>query len=126
MNKNELEYAKVQSDAVKFDTIAKLVRHILSILGGLAAIWLIFNGINKLIAGQGPDGIMAISRVINAMGLGHLLGYIWGAGMSGLWLYERQGKKRAIERKSEYQKSAEEGDGYRGSSNLTGTGDTPR
>jgi hypothetical protein len=126
MNKNELEYAKVQADAVKFDTKAKLVRHLLSILGVLVAIRFIFNGVNQLIAGQGPDGIMAISKVINAMSLGHLLGYIWGATMSVLWVTERKGKKRAIEKKSKYQKTAEEGDGYRGSSNLTETGDTPR
>lgn len=125
MNKNELEYAKAQFGAQKFDATIGLIRTI--VLGGitLGGVWLLFDGLNKVIGGQTPDGISAFAKVINALQLGSVVGYIWGAGATTGWVMERRGKKRAISEKSRFQKLAESGEPNRTSSGLTSTGETP-
>lgn len=125
MNKNELEYAKAQFGAQKFDSTIGLIRTI--VLGGitLGGIWLLFDGLSKVIDGQSPDGISAFAKVINALQLGSVVGYIWGAGATAGWVMEHKGKKRAISEKSRFQKLAESGEPNRTSSGLTSTGETP-
>ena len=125
MNKNELEYAKAQLSSKTTGEIFATLRHIISVLSVLCAIWLIFDGLHKVIGDKNPDGIAAIAKVIEAVKLGSILGYLWGAGATTAWMLERKGKKRAIAQKSKYQKAAEEGDPNRSSSKLTETGDTP-
>lgn len=125
MNKNELEFAKAQLGAAKVDAIIKLIRHVVSALALLVGLWITFDGLHKVIAGQSPDGITAFAKVIDALKLGSIFGYLWGAGASVAWLHERRGKKRAISKKSKYQQIVESSDSYRSTSGLTETGDTP-
>lgn len=125
MNKNELEYAKAQFSAKQTGEIFTTLRHLISVLAVLAAIWLVFDGLQKVIGDKNPDGIAAIAKVVEAVNLGSILGYLWGAGATAAWWRERKGKKRAIAQKSKYQKTAEEGDPNRSSSKLTETGETP-
>lgn len=125
MNKNELEYAKAQLSAKNAaDTFATL-RYVISAGAVLVAIWLIFDGLHKVIGSEDADAIVAIAKVIEALNLGNILGYLWGAGATVAWVRERSGKKRAIAQKSKYQKIAEADDPNRSSSELTETGDTP-
>jgi hypothetical protein len=125
MNKNELEYAKAQFIAQKTAGIFVTVRHLFSVIAVLIAIWLVFDGLHKVIGDKKPDSIVAIAKVIEAVHLGSILGYLWGAGATAAWYRERKGKKRAIVQKSRYQKKAEEGEPNRTSSKLTETGETP-
>lgn len=125
MQKNDLEYAKAQFSAQKFDGVVQLLRTILLAVAGLVGIWLVFDGLHKVIAGQTPDGISAFAKVVEALNLGSVLGYIWGGGATIGWMRERKGKKRAIGEKSRFQKLAEKNDPGRSSSGLTETGDTP-
>lgn len=126
MNKSELEYRKAVFAAERFNTIFRTVRHVLTLLAFLAAIWLIFDGLEKVIGDQSPDGISAFAKVIDALKIGSILGYLWGAGASFGWYRERRGKQRIIREKSSLQKSAEQNDPYRTSSGLTDVGGTPR
>ena len=125
MNKSELEYRKALLAAERFNTIFRTIRHTLTLVGTLAAIWLIFDGLEKVIGGQSPDGISAFAKVIDALKIGSVIGYLWGAGASVAWYRERKGKQRIIKVKSSIQKTLEKDDPYRPSSGLTDVGGTP-
>ena len=124
-NKHELEYQKALIDAERLNGYLKAFRHIVSVIGILIAIWLIFEGLAKVIVGMSPDGISAFAKVIEALSIGSWLGYLWGAGASVAWYRERNGKHRIIREKSTLQRAAEQDDAYRPTSGLTEIGGTP-
>lgn len=125
MNKNELDYKKALLGASKFTEGAKTLRHLGSVVGYVFAIWLVFEGIQKVVGDQSPDGISAIAKIVDALNLGSILGYAWGIGASVAWMRERKGKQRIIREKNKLQKKSEETDSYRPSSGLTDVGGTP-
>jgi hypothetical protein len=125
MNKNELEYRKALISAERLGTIFGTLRHALSVLGALVALWLIFDGLEKVIGDKSPDGISAFAKVVEALNIGSIIGYLWGAGASVAWYRERKGKQRIIREKSSLQKTLEKDDPYRPSSGLTDVGGTP-
>jgi hypothetical protein len=125
MNKNELEYKKAVISANRFSSGAKTVRHIASIVGGLFAIKLAFDGLNQVLGGLGADEISATAKVIEALDLGSIVLFAWGGTASVAWWRERKGKQRIIGEKSKLQSLVEETDPNRTSSGLTETGGTP-
>lgn len=125
MNKNELEYRKALLAAERFNTIFLSIRHLLTLLASLAAIWLMFDGLEKVVGSQSPDGISAFARVVEALNIGSVLGYLWGVGATIAWHRERKGKQRIIKEKSSLQKTVERNDSYRPGSGLTDVGGTP-
>lgn len=125
MNKNELEFEKANLKARQFDQIISLIKHVISVSGTVFALWILVSGLQSIISGQSPESIKAISELVHAFPISDILGYAWGAGMTGIWMVERRQKKRAIKKKGEYQAAAERGEVNRTSSNLTETGDTP-
>jgi hypothetical protein len=78
-----------------------------------------------MVAGQSPDGIGALAKVLQALNLGSTVGYMWGFGATVAWKMERDGKRRIIRKKGELQKRVEGGDAYRSSSGLNHHGNDP-
>ena len=124
MNKDEVEFARIYASAQKFDAVCGLIKHLISVCGGVFAIYLIFKGLVPFLTAN-PDVISAMALVIEKINVANVTGYIVGAGAVTAWAVERQGKKRAIKEKGRLQKLIESTDNYRSSSNLTQTGDTP-
>lgn len=125
MNKNELEYRKALLGAERFNTVVGTIRHVVSAAAVLGALWLIFDGLHKVIGGQSADGIGAFAKVVEALNLGSIVGYIWGGGATAVWWRERKGKQRIIREKRKLQQMVEQQDPNRTSSGLTDTGATP-
>lgn len=125
VNKNELEYHKARANAERFGHIIQLVSRLMLGLIVLAGIWVFFDGLAKVLTGQSPEGISAFAKVIEALELGSIIGYLWGAGASAAWYRERRGKQRIIQEKSRLQRQAEDGDPYRTTSGLTEIGGSP-
>jgi hypothetical protein len=125
MNKNELKLAEAQIEARKFDQKMALAKHTVTMGAGSGALWIIFDGLSRILFNQSATEIDAVARVLNVLNVGSLVGYVFGGGMFIAWRRERTGKKRAIREKSKYQKLAESGDPNRRSSGLTETGETP-
>jgi len=126
MNKNELTLSLKKQSVKALELWLGLIKHALSVAGGVLAIWLIFEGLEPILAGRDAAAISAFARVIDSLKLGSSLGYLWGAGATGFYLLERSGKKRAIKKKSALQKQLEEGEPNRTSCHLTETGNTPQ
>lgn len=126
MNKNELEYAKLKIDAEKHSENIGLIKHLLTGSAYVGSLWVVFNGLGQILVGQHADGISAIAKVIEALKLGSMAGYIWGAGATVAWSVERKSKKRALDKKNQYQLEAEAGEPNRSSSGLNKDGSTPK
>lgn len=125
MNKNELTVELSRQQTLRTEARIGLTKYVLALGAGLVAIKLILDGLQPLVVGQSPEAITALAAVIREFHLGSALGYLWGAGATAAWTIERKGKKRAIQKKSEYQGMVESGEPNRSSSGLTPTGDTP-
>ncbi len=125
MSKNDVEIERIRASISKFESSMATARYIAGRIATLWAVWLVFDGINKIITGRDAATIDAISKLIGALRLGSVLGYVAAILCGAGWYFERQGKKRAIREKSRYQSVVERDDPYRTSSGLTETGDTP-
>lgn len=126
MNKNELDFEKARIGAGKFQQILGLIGLAMWLGTGLLAIYLILQGLEPIIRGNSPEAIGALTKLVEALKLGSVLGYVWGGLATGAWLWERKGKHRAIGKKSEYQKAAESGEPNQTGSGLDKIGGTPR
>lgn len=125
MKNNEVEYARIREGASNFRESLQLIKHALGCATFAVSIWLIFEGLTKVIGHQDADGITAFAKVIEALELGSILGYLFGGAATVAWRRERKAKKRAIREKSRYQKQVEKADANRTTSGLNETGDTP-
>jgi TM2 domain-containing membrane protein YozV len=125
MNSKEIEYAKIKQQGQEFALKMDLGKQVLTSVTVLSAIWMIFEGLKKVLVGQEADGILAIAKIVEALNLGSILGYLCAIGSSTMWVLERQGKKRAIKQKNKYQRRAEAVDPHRSSSGLNHDGSTP-
>lgn len=126
MNKNELEFERANLSAMKFREVMSLARTVIMAGAGVWAISLIMGGLSDMILGQTPDGIGALAKVVEALKLGEMVGYLWGAIASVAWGIERRGKQRIVREKGRLQSQVEASDAYRSSSGLDPAGQTPR
>lgn len=101
-------------------------KHIISCLTGLAAIWLIFEGLKPIVIGNDANTLNALAKVFSAIQVDRIALGIWGGLATTGYLYERKGKKRAIREKNHFQLESEKNDPNRSSSNLGPTGETPK
>lgn len=122
---SELEMTKIKENGMLVRQKLDLAKYIAGCITALAALWIIFNGLATVIEKQDPSGLTALAKVIEAVHIGSILGYVFGIGAVAAWRLERTGKKRAIREKSKYQKRLEKGDHNRTSSGLNDTGDDP-
>lgn len=126
MKKNELEFEVAKLKFQRFETVVRLIAHVFT-LGTIAlCLWLTFEGIRPLVDGKSAEAIAALASIVEALKLGSIAGYAWGAVMSGAWWFERNSRRRAIRKKSEYQRELENDDPDRSSSGLSDDGATPR
>lgn len=88
-------------------------------------LWAFVNALADM-ASHNPQALEAISHIVDNFGLSQITAYIVGLAGIATGVYERRGKKRAIEKLATYQEQEEADDPYRGSSQLTRRGDTPR
>lgn len=125
MSKHDVDIAKIRAGSAKFESVMATASYIIGRAATLGAIWLVFDGLNKIIADRDAATINAITKLVSALRLGSVLGYVAAILCSVGWYFERQGKKRAIREKSRYQSLVERNDPYHTSSGLTATGETP-
>lgn len=125
MDDNDLKLHLAELEARKFSEKIGLAKHIAALFSGVASVWVIFDGLHRILFGQGANEISAFARVIEAINGGTWIVGAYGVGMTIAWRRERSGKKRAIREKSRYQKMTERNDAYRSGSGLNETGDTP-
>ncbi len=122
---DDVELAKLYVSAQRFDAIIDLIKHLISVCGGVFAIYIIFQGLIPFLTAS-PDVLSAMALVIEKINFSNTIGYIVGAGGIIAAALERKGKKRAIKEKGKFQKMLESADEYRSTSRLTETGDTPK
>jgi len=124
VDKYEFELAKEDRKIERIRLWTGLVKYGISWLAVVGAIYIIFAGLKPFI-GQTPEAISAFASFLAKLNFGNITGYVLAGGFGLGWMLERKGKKRAIRKKGELQKSAENNDAYRSSSGLTSTGGTP-
>jgi hypothetical protein len=92
MNANETKLAqsKMQATSNLWASVLQTVRFIALCLTILVSLHLIFTGLH----GQSPESIGAMAKVIQAMNLGSVLGYGWGAVATGAWAIERNRRRK--------------------------------
>ncbi|AGW94580.1 hypothetical protein N234_31535 [Ralstonia pickettii DTP0602] len=126
MNKNELQL-EIHKLSIRSRNLALwlgTVKHICSV-GGIALMGhVIFVGLTNIVTAK-PDSLNALALVVEKMQLGTWVGYIVALGATAGWMFERQGKKRAIKDLDGRRKQLEADDPYRAGSGLTETGETP-
>jgi len=118
----ELERIKLQRMERCYVPLAQSALKYLAVLGG---IWLIFRGLAPMFSNS-PEQIGAMAKFVTALRPGSMLGYIWGGLMTGGFMLERRGKRRAIKEKNKYQNIVEKNDFQRTSSGLNEDGSTPQ
>lgn len=124
MNKNELEFARLQVDAKKHGAILNFLKTLATLATILGSIYIIFEGL-KSIANSSPAGFTALSEVVRHLNISGILAYVVAAGCAGGWAMERRGRKRLLPGFSEQRRQVEASDPYHGTSGLTVSGDTP-
>lgn len=125
MDDNELKLHLADIEARRFSEKIGLAKHALTLAATVGSVWVVFDGLHRVLFGQGASEIAAFAHVVEAINGGTWMVGAYGAGMTIAWRRERSGKKRAIREKSHYQKMVERGDAYRAGSGLDETGDTP-
>lgn len=125
MGDNDLKLHLAELGARRFSEKIDLAKHALTLIAGVVSVWVVFDGLHRVLFGQGANEIAAFARVIEAINGGTWLIGAYGVGVTLAWRRERSGKKRAIREKSRYQKIVERNDAYRPGSGLSETGDTP-
>ncbi len=112
----EIEIRKLRLRADRFNAWMDLAGLIVILGAALYALHMILVGLGTAM-GHSAAVISATSTLVKSL---------WGIIPSIAWLWERQGKKRAIKEKARFQQLVEGGDAYRSTSGLTETGATPR
>lgn len=125
MTKNEMTVEMQRLKNQRIYEYMELGKHALTLVCVAGCVWLIFEGLKPMIVNQSPLAIEALSKVIDKLKLGSVIGYIWGGLATAAFVTERKGKKRAIKEKNRQQTIAEKDDANRTSSGLTDTGETP-
>lgn len=112
----EIEIEKLRLRADRFNGWMELARLMVVVSAALYALYMIMAGLSTAM-GHSAAVISATSTLVKSL---------WGIIPTVAWLWERQGKKRAIKEKARFQQLVEKGDAYRSTSGLTETGATPR
>lgn len=124
LNKWEFELEKLKLQNKRLEFIFSLIKFCVMCLTVLVSLFLVFWGLRPFI-GQKASEINAFTKFIGALNIGNWISYLISAAVGAAWIYERNGKKRAIKQKAHYQEIAEATESERSSSGLTKTGDTP-
>ncbi|MDR3382331.1 hypothetical protein [Cupriavidus basilensis] len=125
MNKGEVEVHKGAIRAQNVRGYLDLAKHALSMLTVLLAIYLVMNGALQIVKAS-PEQIGAIAKVLEAIKLADIAGWIVGGIGVGAWRLERTGKKRAYKKLATLRREVEADDSYNAGSGLTVAGDTPK
>lgn len=96
MNANELKLAQaqVQARATIWINVFATARTLLVCGTIVWAFHEMFAGLAPLLDGKNAESIGAVAKVIQALHLGSVLGYGWGAIATGAWVVERNRKKK--------------------------------
>jgi hypothetical protein len=124
LNKNDLEFEKIQAGAKKHGANLNFLKTIATLATILGCVYIIFEGL-KSIANSSPAGVSALAEVVRHLNISGILGYVVAAGCAGGWAMERKGKKRLLPGFAAQRRQVEAGDSYHGTSGLTDSGDTP-
>ena len=120
----KLKLAEIDASAEKFDIVFSFLKHIVSVIGFIAAIYFIFSGLRPIFEAN-PSSISAMAGFVEKFNVSNICGYKLSAFLGTGWAIERTGKKRITSKKAELQNEVEKNDTYRSSSGLTKSGNTP-
>lgn len=122
---NELETHKIAASVHKWSISKDIIFLILKLGTVLGCIYIIMHHL-VLLADKNPEAIGSIALVVQNLQLNQIVLYLVTASSLAYGTFERKGKKRAIAKMAQYQYQLEKNDPFRGSSNLTTQGDTPK
>lgn len=122
--KTQVEMAQIEANKEKFVSSVRLIKHLITVLGAVTAIFLCMTGLEN-IAKTAPESINALANFVDKLNISNIVLMVTTAGASAGWYRSERGRKRAIKEKSKYQKMVEKDDVYRSSSGLMETGETP-
>ncbi|MBN6525314.1 hypothetical protein [Acinetobacter pittii] len=125
ISNNDLEAHKIAANIQKW-TIIKDILFLLIKMG--AVVWCIYLIMTNLVAlsDRNAESISSIAKVVESLSLSDIVLYIVTASGVTYGYLERRGKKRAIAKMAQYQYQLEQDDPFRGTSNLTSQGDSPK
>lgn len=124
-NDKDVEILKIEADSVKHKTNCQVLKHVVTCITYLVAVFLFFKGLEPFLSAK-PDVLTVLEKIIDKLNFFNCTAYFLCGLVGVAWKLERNGKKRAIKEKSKYQSLLEQKDLYRSSSGLTKTGETPK
>lgn len=125
ISNNDLEAHKIAASIQKWTIIKDVIVLIIKMATVIACVYLIMTSLIAL-SDRNPEAIGSIAKVVESLGLSDIVLYIVSASGVAYGYLERKGKKRAISKMAQYQYQLEQQDPYRGTSNLTSQGDSPK
>lgn len=122
---NDLEAHKIAANIQKWTIIKDIILLLIKMGTVIGCIYLIMTNLVAL-SDRNPESISSIAKVVESLSVSDIVLYIVaGSGVAYGYL-ERRGKKRAVSKMAHYQYLLEKDDAFRGTSNLTSQGDSPK
>lgn len=119
--KKDVDLAQINATKEKTEAFVSFAGVVVRVIGWVVAIKFIMTGLENIVLSK-PESISALAKVVDALNLGSITGYVLALGAGVAWKQERNGKKRAIKKFSNLKNKYEPGET---SSGLTETGDSP-
>lgn len=125
ISNNDLEAHRIAANIQKWTMFKDITVLLIKMATVIACVYLIMTNLIAL-SDRNPEAISSIAKVVESLGVSDIVLYIVTASGVAYGFFERKGKKRAIAKMAQYQYQIEKNDPYRGTSNLTSQGDSPK
>ena len=122
---NNIEAQKIAASIQKWTISKDIILLLIKMLTVILCVYLIMTNLVSL-SDKNPQAISSIAKVVESLGVSDIVLYIVTASGVAYGVLERNGKKRAIAKMAKYQYQLEQNDPFRGTSNLTSQGDSPK
>jgi hypothetical protein len=122
---NDLEAHKIAASIQKWTISKDIILLLIKMLAVILCVYLIMTNLVEL-SDRNPQAISSIAKVVESLGVSDIVLYIVTASGVAYGVLERKGKKRAVAKMAQYQYQLEKNDPFRGTSNLTSQGDSPK
>lgn len=122
---NDLEAHKIAASIQKWTISKDIILLLIKMLAVILCVYLIMTNLVAL-SDKNPQAISSIAKVVESLGVSDIVLYIVTASGVAYGVLERKGKKRAVAKMAQYQYQLEKNDPFRGTSNLTSQGDSPK
>jgi len=89
----KIELAKLQAATERLGLLTNCAKTIIVSATIAGSLWIIFKGLEPILEGKNAESIGAIAKLVDALHLGSVLGYAWGAVATLGYAFERSRKK---------------------------------